>query len=183
MSNKTSRYLAVAAASLALSLGAAFGTSYAAQSTDPSAPAGMHGDHGRHDHFMKELNQLHSQLKLNPDQEKQWQAALNTMKQNHDAMRANREQMHQQFKSMQQQPILDLNAMHDAHQKIEQQDAQLREQTTSAWLNFYNGLNDQQKTTVSTALKQHFAKMEQRHEKMREHWQHRDDAGASAVKP
>jgi hypothetical protein len=91
--------------------------------------------------------------------------------------------MRDQFKSMQQQPILDLNAMHAAHEKIGQQDAQLREQTSAAWLNFYNSLNDQQKTTVSTALKQHFAKMEQRHEKMRERWQHHGDAPASAAKP
>ena len=54
---------------------------------------------------------------------------------------------------------------------MKQQDAQLREQTAQAWLAFYNGLNDQQKTTVSTALKEHFAKMEQRHEKMHQHWQ------------
>jgi hypothetical protein len=74
--------------------------------------------------------------------------------------------------------------MHAAHQQIEQKDAQLREQTSTAWLNFYNGLNDQQKTTVSTALKQHFAKMEQRHQKMRERWEkHHSDAAASAVKP
>jgi protein CpxP len=99
-------------------------------------------------------------------------------------MRANHKQMREQFKSMQQQPILDLNAMHDAHQKSEQQEQQLREQTSAAWLNFYNSLNDQQKTTVSTAIKQHFAKMEQRHEKMRERWQqHHGDAAASAAKP
>jgi periplasmic protein CpxP/Spy len=182
MSKKTSRFLAVAAASLALSFGAAF----AAQPQGASGPdMGHHGGPGwHHGGFMKELSQLHGQLKLNADQEKSWQAALDTMKQNHQAERADHEQMRQQFKQMQQQPILDLNAMHDAHQKIEQQDAQLREQTTGAWLNFYNSLNDQQKTTVSTALKQHFAKMEQRREKMRDHWKHQHgDAAASAVKP
>lgn len=179
MSKKTSRFLAVAAASLALSLGAAF----AAQPQD--GPGMGHGGPGwHHGGFMKELNQLHGQLKLNADQEKAWQAALDTMKQSHEAERANHEQMRQQFKQMQQQPILDLNAMHAAHQQIEQKDAQLREQTSTAWLNFYNGLNDQQKTTVSTALKQHFAKMEQRHQKMRERWEkHQGDAAASAVKP
>ncbi|MFC0691562.1 periplasmic heavy metal sensor [Paraburkholderia humisilvae] len=179
MSKKTSRVLAIAAASLAIGVGAA----YAAQ---PSGAGGMghDGPGGWHNHFMQEINKLHGQLNLNADQEKLWQTALDTMKQNREAMRANRKQMHDQFKSMEQQPILDLNAMHAAHQKIEQQDAQLREQTSTAWLNFYNSLNDQQKTTVSTALKQHFAKMEQRHEKMREHWQHRHgDAAASAAKP
>ncbi|TDN66927.1 periplasmic heavy metal sensor [Paraburkholderia sp. BL10I2N1] len=180
MSTKTSRFLAVAATSLALSLGIA----HAAQ---PDAPMGGPGGAGGwHGHFMKELSQLHSQLNLNADQEKQWQSALDTMKQTHEAERANHEQMKQQFKAMQQQPILDLNALHAAHQKVEQQDAQLREQSANAWLAFYNGLNDQQKTTVSTALKQRFAMMEQRHEKMRERWeQHRGAApgGASTLKP
>jgi periplasmic protein CpxP/Spy len=174
MSKNTSRFLAIAAASLAIGVGAA----YAAQ---PSGPGGM--GHGGHNHFMEEINKLHGQLHLNADQEKLWQTALDTMKQNREAMRANHKQMREQFKSMQQQPILDLNAMHDAHQKAEQQNAQLREQTSQAWLAFYNSLNDQQKTTVSTALKQHFAKMEQRREKMREHWQHHGDGAASAPKP
>jgi protein CpxP len=181
MSTKTSRFLAVAATSIALSLGIA----HAAQ---PDMPMGGPGGgwHHQHGDFMKELNQLHGKLNLNADQEKQWQAALDTMKQTHQAERANHEQMKQQFKTMLQQPILDLNALHDAHQKVQQQDAQLREQSASAWLAFYNGLNDQQKTTVSTALKQRFARMEQRHEKMHEHWEQHHGAapdGASAAKP
>ncbi|MFM0475041.1 periplasmic heavy metal sensor [Paraburkholderia strydomiana] len=169
---KISRALAVAATALAIGAGAA----YAAQ----PAPEAHGGPGGWHGHFMKELTQLHDQLKLNADQEKQWQAARDTMKQSHEAMRANHEQMKDQFKSAQQQPILDLNAMAAAHQQIEQKDAQLRQQTTDAWLKFYNGLNDQQKTTVSTALKQRFAKMESRHEKMRERWQHHQQGAASA---
>jgi periplasmic protein CpxP/Spy len=166
---KISRVLAVAATALAIGAGAA----YAAQ------PAGQGGPGGWHGHFMKELTQLHDQLKLNADQEKQWQAALDTMKQNHEAMRANHEQIRNQMKAAQQQPILDLNAMAAAHQQVEQKDAQLRQQTTNAWLTFYNGLNDQQKTTVSTALKQRFAKMEARHEKMRERWQHHKGAASA----
>ena len=166
---KISRVLAVAATALAIGAGAA----YAAQ------PAGQGGPGGWHGHFMKELTQLHDQLKLNADQEKQWQAALDTMKQNHQAMRANHEQIKNQMKAAQQQPILDLNALHDMHQKAEEQNHQLREQTSAAWLNFYNGLNDKQKTIVSTALKQHWAKMEARHEKMREHWQHHQGAASA----
>ncbi|MFM0292757.1 MULTISPECIES: periplasmic heavy metal sensor [Paraburkholderia] len=166
---KMSRVLAVAATALAIGAGAA----YAAQPADHGGPGGPGGPGGWHGHFMKELTQLHDQLKLNADQEKQWQAALDTMKQNHEAMRANHDQIKDQFNAAQQQPILDLNAMAAAHQQVEQKDAQLRQQTTDAWLKFYNGLNDQQKTTVSTALKQRFAKMESRHEKMHERWEHR----------
>ncbi len=97
--------------------------------------------------MQKQLDELHGQLTLNADQEKFWQAALTTMKQNHQAMRDAHKQIHDQFKSMENQPILDLNAMHAAHQKMQEQDKQLHEQTTTAWLNFYNALNDQQKTT------------------------------------
>lgn len=172
MSTRMSRYLAVAATALAVGAGAA----HAAQ---PAGPGAHEGHGGWHGHFMQQLTQLHNQLKLNPDQEKQWQAALDTMKQNHQAERANHEQMKSQFQAAQQQPILDLNAMAAAHQDVEQKDAQLRQQTSAAWLNFYNGLNDQQKTIVSTALKQRFAKMEQRHEKMRERWEHHHGAASA----
>jgi uncharacterized membrane protein len=104
------------------------------------------------------------------------------MKQNHTAMRESHKQMRDQFKSMAQQPILDLNAMHAAHQKIEEQNAQLREQTATAWLNFYNSLNDQQKTTVSSALKKHFAKMHEHEQKMHERWSnHRGAPGEGAA--
>ncbi|HXZ10440.1 MAG TPA: periplasmic heavy metal sensor [Paraburkholderia sp.] len=185
MSTKTSRFLAVAATSIALSLGIAHAAQPEAPAGGPGGPGGA-GWHHHHGDFMKELNQLHGKLNLNADQEKQWQAALDTMKQTHQAERANHEQMKQQVKAMMQQPILDLNALHDAHQKAQQQNAQLREQSASAWLTFYNGLNDQQKTTVSTAIKQRFARMEQRREKMHQRWeQHRGAApdGASAAKP
>jgi Spy/CpxP family protein refolding chaperone len=171
MYKTTSRLLAVAATSLALSLGAA----YAQQ-----APMQGHGGHGNwHGQFQKQLQQLHAKLNLNADQEKQWQAALTTMKQNREAERASHQQLKEQFDSMKNQPILDLNALHQARLHAEQQNAQLREQTANAWLTFYNGLNDQQKTTVSTALKARFAKMEQRREKMRERWEHRHGAASA----
>ncbi|CDY73965.1 ATPase involved in DNA repair [Caballeronia glathei] len=190
---KQTRILAITAAALAMTIGAASAaTPAAADAPPPGGPGaemsmGGHGGHHRMEQRMQQqLNQLHGQLKLNADQEKLWQTALDTMKQNRAAMRESRRQMHQQFEQMQQQPILDLNAMHAAHQKIEQQNEQLREQTSAAWLNFYNSLNDQQKTTVSTALKKHFAKMHERGKKMHERWgkQHGAadaPAGASAT--
>lgn len=176
MKNNISRLLAVAAASIAVT----FGTAYAAQSGDMAAggPGGWH-----HGGFEKQLNQLHTQLKLTPEQEKQWQDALNTMKQNRQAARANHEKMHEQFKAMQQQPILDLNALHDSREQSMQQEHQLREQTAQAWLAFYNGLNDQQKTIVSTALKQHFAKMETFRQKMLQRWQEHHKGAAPDATP
>jgi protein CpxP len=188
---KQSRFLAITAAALALSIGSVNAASAAAPDTPPPGGPGMMGSPGGHHGGMqmkKELDKLHGQLNLNADQEKSWQAALTTMQQNHQAMRESHKQMHAQMESLKQQPILDLNAMYAAHQKIEQQNAQLRDQTSAAWLNFYNTLNDQQKTTVSTALKQRFARMDARREKMHERWsQHRGmhgaPAGASAANP
>ncbi|NLP61809.1 Spy/CpxP family protein refolding chaperone [Paraburkholderia sacchari] len=186
--NKTpSRLLAIAATSLALSFAAT-----AANAQTPPPPAspgmmhggpGMHGGRGVHGDFMTGFKRLHDKLNLNAAQEKQWQAALDTMKQNHEAMRKNHEQIKQQFDSMKSQPILDMNALHATHQRVEQQDAQLREQTAQAWLAFYNGLNDQQKTTVSSAFKERFAKMEQRREKMRERWEQyqKENKGAASA--
>ncbi|WP_233880691.1 Spy/CpxP family protein refolding chaperone [Paraburkholderia flagellata] len=177
MYKTTSRLLAIAAASLALTVGA---TAANAQTPPPGGPGMMQHGPGMHGDFMLGFKKLHDKLNLNAAQEKQWQAALDTMKQNHQAMRKNHEQMKQQFDSMKNQPILDLNAMHTAHEQVEQQNQQLREQTTQAWLAFYNGLNDQQKTTVSTAIKERFAKMEQRHDQMRQRWEQHNKGGASA---
>ncbi|RQH08471.1 periplasmic heavy metal sensor [Paraburkholderia dinghuensis] len=178
MYKKTSRFLAIAAAALALTAGAAHAQTPPAGGMGGPGGPGMHHMHGGD--FMMGFKKLHDKLNLNADQEKQWQAALNTMKQNHEQSRKNFEQLKQQFDSMKNQPILDMNALHTARQQVEQQNAQLREQNAQAWLAFYNGLNDQQKTTVSTALKEHFAKMEQRGEKMRQRWeQHRGAASAA----
>lgn len=180
MYKKTSRILAIAATSLALAMGAAHAQTPPPDGPDGAGGPGMH--HMHHGDFLQGFKKLHDKLNLNADQEKQWQAALNTMKQSHEQARKNHEQLKQQFDATKNQPILDLNALHAARQQAEQQDAQLREQTAQAWLAFYNGLNDQQKTTVSTALKEHFAKMEQRHEKMHQHWQqHRGAASAPAA--
>lgn len=172
ISRGSSRYLAIAAAALAVT----FGTAYAAGDAPPAAsdgaamqgaPGGWHGHRHGHERFMLErLNALHAQLALTPQQEQKWQAALATMKRDREAERANRDQLRQQFKAAQQQPILDLDALHATHQQIHQQSEALHEQTATAWLAFYDSLNDQQKTTVSTELKQHFAKMASRHGKM-----------------
>jgi Spy/CpxP family protein refolding chaperone len=182
---RSSRVVAVASAALAMTFGAAYAADNAASVGTGSAPAsdatpGWHGHGGEHG-MMRQLEALHAQLKLTPAQEQKWQTALQTMKTNREVMRTNRQKMRQQFQAAQQQPILDLDAMHKAHQQIEQSNAQLHEQTATAWLAFYDSLNDQQKTTVSTAIKQHFARMEARHEKMRERWQQRHGAAASSA--
>ncbi len=104
------------------------------------------------------MKELHSQLGLNAQQEALWQTALDTMRQSHAAERLNEDQL-QQVEAQQQQPILDLKAIHAAHLKAEQQDAQLREQSANAWIAFYDGLDNQQKTSVSTLLNQQFSEI------------------------
>jgi periplasmic protein CpxP/Spy len=144
MSTKFVRVIAVAAAALSLSVGAA-------QAAQADAPTG--------NQFMAQMKDLHPQLSLNAAQETLWQTALDTMRQSHAAERLNQDQLQQQREALQQQPILDLKAIHAAHLKAEQQDAQLREQSANAWIAFYDGLNNQQKTSVSALLNQQFAEI------------------------
>jgi periplasmic protein CpxP/Spy len=144
MSTKFVRVIAVAVAALSLSVGAA-------QAAQADAPTG--------NQFMAQMKDLHPQLSLNAAQEALWQTALDIMRQSHAAERLNQDQLQQQREALQQQPILDLKAIHAAHLKAEQQDAQLREQSANAWIAFYDGLNNQQKTGVSALLNQQFAEI------------------------
>jgi Spy/CpxP family protein refolding chaperone len=179
---KSSRFLAVAGAALAMTFGAA----YAADAADDGMPtSSTHaqsepGGHNGGAAFMRRLEALHAQLKLSPEQEKNWQSAVTTMKQNHQTMRASHQQMREQLKTLQQPSILDLDALHAAHQRVEQQNQQLREQTMTTWLTFYDSLDNQQKTIVSTAIKKRFAQMEARHKKMHDQWKQHDGASSNS---
>ncbi|WP_186107490.1 periplasmic heavy metal sensor [Burkholderia gladioli] len=177
MYKKTSLVAIAAATVLALSFGAA------ARAADPAGPQGGPGmhHHWHHGGPMEVFKRLHDQLKLTPTQEQQYQAAEATAKQNREAMRQNFEQGRSQFEAAQNQPILDLDALAAARHQIGEQNRQLHEQTEKAWLAFYDGLNDQQKTQVSTALKQQFAKMKARHDKMKAHWGHHQAAKPAAA--
>jgi Spy/CpxP family protein refolding chaperone len=103
-----------------------------------------------------DMRGLHEQLNLTPDQEVQWQAALDAMRQSHSAERMNADQMQSRMQAMLRQPILDLSALHAIHEKTAQQDAPLPGQSAQAWLRFYGTLNDQQKTTFSDAMRPQF---------------------------
>lgn len=174
ISRSPARVLATAAAALSLSLGVAY-----AAGVEGSAPAALW--HHRDGHMMeKQLADLHAKLKLTPAQEQLWQTAMDTMKRDRSAERANHEKMHDQFKAMQQQPILDLNALDSAHEQAMQDNARLHQETAKAWLAVYNALDGQQKTMVSDLLKQHFARMESMHERMHERWQQHGAASDAA---
>ncbi|SAL75289.1 hypothetical protein AWB71_05001 [Caballeronia peredens] len=103
------------------------------------------------------MRTLHDQLNLTADQEVQWQAALDAMRQSHSSERMNADQMQARMQAMLKQPILDLSALHAMDEKARQQDAPLSEQSAKAWLKFYGSLNDQQKTTFSDAIRPEFA--------------------------
>lgn len=141
MFSKASRLIAVSAIVMTLGIGTACAQSSPSISDASEQTQPMN------------LKQLHDQLNLTPQQEIQWQGALDAMRESHASERMNADVMAQQTEAMLQKPILDLSALHAAHEKVLQQDAQLPEQSAKAWLTFYNGLNEQQKTIVSTALK------------------------------
>lgn len=145
MFNKTTRFVAAAAAALALGIGQAHAEDDAAacQTAQPAAAA-------------FNLKTLHDQLNLGATQEVQWQAAVYAMRQSHSTARMNADQLQVQEQTLLQQPILDLSALHTLHEKVSQEDEALPEQSAKAWLTFYDGLSDQQKTIVSAALKPRF---------------------------
>jgi hypothetical protein len=103
-----------------------------------------------------DIRTLHDRLNLSADQEVRWQAALDAMRQSHASERMNADQMQARMQTMLKQPILDLSALHAMDEKVRQQDAPLSEQSAKAWLMFYSGLNDQQKTTFSDAIRPQF---------------------------
>ncbi|SAK89807.1 Spy/CpxP family protein refolding chaperone [Caballeronia ptereochthonis] len=103
-----------------------------------------------------DLRELHDRLNLTADQEVQWQAALDAMRESHASARMNADEMQSRMQTMLQQPILDLSALHAMHEKTAQQDAPLSGQSSKAWLKFYGGLNDQQKKTFSDAIRPQF---------------------------
>jgi periplasmic protein CpxP/Spy len=142
---KTTRILVAAAAVLAVTIGS-IGS---AQAGTLAAPAG--------NQFIEEMKTLQPQLNLSTTQQTAYDVAMDTMRQSHVTARMNEDQLQQQFQSAQQTPILDLRAIHAANLKVEKEDAQAREQSANAWINFYDGLNNSQKTSVSSLLKEQFA--------------------------
>lgn len=173
VSRLSARWVAVAAAALTLG----FGTAYAVEGAAGPDGAGPwhHEWHGHHHDegmmLMMELGKLHNELKLtlSPAQEKLWQSALDATKQAREAAHTDHEAARKQFEALGQQPIIDLNALHDAHEKLESQEQQRREQVTAAWLKVYNSFSEPQKKTVSDDIKAHFARMMHHREGMMEH--------------
>lgn len=104
-----------------------------------------------------DIRQLHDTLNLTATQEVQWQAALDAMRNSHAVAKMNADQMQVSMRSLIDQPVLDLNAIHAAHLKAAQADALLPEQSSKAWLAFYSGLNNDQKKVFSDAMRPQLA--------------------------
>jgi protein CpxP len=141
MKSKLVRMVAATITALAISVGVAQAAQNDATPTSQFIPA---------------LRQLEPQLNLTPNQQTLWQTALDTMQESHVSARMNEDQLQQQIQTAQQQPIIDLRAVHAAHLKVEQEDDTLREQSANAWITFYESLNNQQKTSVSALLEPQF---------------------------
>ncbi|APR35524.1 periplasmic heavy metal sensor [Paraburkholderia sp. SOS3] len=143
MFKQTMRFLAVAATAFVFSVGQAYAQAEPTGCAISQQPAVAPFN----------LRQLHDQLNLSATQEVQWQTAVDAMRETHAAERMNADQMQAREETLLQQPILDLSALHAAHENVVAQDAPLPEQSAKAWLTFYSGLSDQQKTIFSAALR------------------------------
>jgi periplasmic protein CpxP/Spy len=142
MSIKTTRMFVAAAAALAVTFGSA-------QAGTLATPVG--------NQIIEQMKTLQPKLNLSATQQTAWEVAMDTMRQSHVTARMNEDKLQQQFQAAQQTQILDLRAIHAANLKVETEDAQAREQSANAWITFYDGLDNQQKTAVSALLKQQFA--------------------------
>lgn len=176
--------LSLLAASVALAASTLLGTVRAAE--PPSSPVAAHAPMARHHghDFMRSMQQLHDQLKLSPPQEQAWQQALAHMKRNRQALHENMGRYRALRDSMQHQRILDLSSLRAQRDKIFADNQRLRADTEDQWLAFYNGLNDNQKATVSAAIEARMAKMKawREHHRAHRHWHHQEPgapAGAS----
>lgn len=170
---KTKTTIAMAVASLAISMGAYAAPASGTAATDapPPPPPGHHGmgphEHGPHGGpggpggpgFAHIMDHLHAELKLNPQQEAAWQQAQETSRKNFDAMRTTHEAARQQLKDAASQPILDLSALQAQHEQLEASDHESRSATEKAFVDFYNTLNDSQKTIVSNDIKKQWRHM------------------------
>lgn len=123
----------------------------------PRGPGGANGPGGPA--FAHLMDHLHTALKLNPQQEKAWQDAQVTSRKNFDTIRTQHEVSRKQFMDQAEKPILDLSALQAQHEQLDANDQQLRTSTERAFINFYDTLNDQQKTMVSNDIKQHWKRM------------------------
>jgi periplasmic protein CpxP/Spy len=185
-------------AMIATALSFAFGVAHADAPAAASAPAAGHewhhdgehhghfghGKHHRHGGPIALVKHLHDKLNLSSAQEQQYQQLLATAKQNREAAMKNRKQGFEALKAQKGNKVIDFGALEQSREQVAQQNAQLRQQTAQAFVTFYNGLNDQQKATISAVVNkrlERFEKFAQHREEMKKKWEAKRAAqGASA---
>jgi len=137
-----------------------------------------HRGHGPHDPWQI-VFELHDELKLTPAQEQQLQAHKAQSQAEHEQQRAAFEQARGQVKALMQAPVLDLRALSAVRTQMEEQAHKAHQQNEEALLNFYDTLNTDQKTLISTFIKVHWKEMEAHHDKMAPHWHKKPEGAAS----
>jgi periplasmic protein CpxP/Spy len=160
----------------------AFGsTAYAVAGDAPPPPPGAAQWHGhRPDGPWHDLEKIHAQLNLSAAQEQQLQAVIAQAKAAREQERTAMKQSHEQMKALMQAPVLDLRALSTLREQTMSQAHQTHQQVEESWLKFYDSLNTDQKTLVSTTLKAHWQKMEERRQHRADHWKNKKPDGAAS---
>ena len=93
--------------------------------------------------------QLHSELKIAPDQEQDWKAVADTMRSNADDMKNLIDQTRQQAPKAQRNALEDLQT----YQKFAQAHADGLQKLTSAFATLYNAMTPEQKANADKVFR------------------------------
>ena len=155
---KTSKtVLATAAAGLLLAAG---------MLTSMAAPHAGGPDRSSHQMFS---DQLHQQLNLLPDQDKQWQTLKDEEKSLHKKIKESRTQLHDAANAEFAKPRPDLTALSTAADAAHEQIYTARREFRQHALAFYSGLSPEQQLVVVNAIKEKRQQMERWLEKRHQH--------------
>jgi uncharacterized membrane protein len=149
--------LAIAAAGLLLAAGMLTGT---------AAPHAGRSDRSSHQMFSE---QLHRQLNLAPDQDRQWQTLKDEEKSLHKRMKESRMQLHDAANAEFAKPRPDLAALSTAADAAHEQMHMARSEFRQHALAFYSGLSPEQQLVVIDAIKEKRQQMERWLEKRHQH--------------
>jgi protein CpxP len=155
---KTSKtVLAMAAAGLLLAAGVL---------TSTAAPHAGRPDRSSHQMFSE---QLHQQLNLQPDQDRQWQALKDEEKSLHKKMKGSRTQLRDTANAEFAKSRPDLAALSTAADAAHEEIYTARREFHQHALAFYSGLSPEQQLVVVNAIKEKRQQMGQWREKRHHH--------------
>ena len=155
---KTSKIiLAIATAGLLLAAG---------MLTSTAATHAGRPDRSSHQMFSE---QLHQQLNLLPDQDRQWQALKDEEESLHKKMKESRRQLHDTADAEFAKPRPDLAALSTAADTTREQIYAARKDFRQHALAFYSSLSPEQQLVVVNTIKEKRQRMERWHEKRQQH--------------